>query len=340
MKLKFLFLIFLFLLSVELAYSHNLPQVSYNTIEIRENTVRFINSNDGNSYFLLAADKLYRQDIINNIQVKNNGKPCQITNFIEPNTTKPVFFIARCEEQINYLEFKDTFLTNNSIDKIYFVNYNNITETFSGKEVVEFNITISSSEAEKTGDSKFSLFTRYFKLGVEHILSGPDHIFFILGYILLALTLSGLLKGITGFTVSHSATLTLAALGLLLVPAKIVEPLIALSIAVVALLSLLKIAKSWFIRFGIIFFFGLFHGLGFAGSIAEVGFPKEGFISALLGFSLGIEIGQLLIVIIVFPLLMYLDKNYAKFSKYFRLGMGFIILIGGLYWFIQRLFFL
>ena len=92
-------------------------------------------------------------------------------------------------------------------------------------------------------------------------------------------------------------------------------------------------------RFGVIFLFGLFHGLGFAGAIAEVGFPKEGFIAALLGFNVGIELGQLSVVAVVFPLLMFLDKKYPLWGGRIRTGMGYIILAGGCYWFITRLFF-
>jgi hydrogenase/urease accessory protein HupE len=256
------------------------------------------------------------------------------------NVTDPYFFVAECSEDINHLEIYDHFLQNDTVDKVYFINYLNETTTFAGKGEFGFNLTVGDDFSRSpVGESWSSLFLRYLKLGLEHILSGPDHIAFILGYILLAVTFGGLLKGITGFTTSHSATLTLAALGILVVPAKIVEPLIAVSIVVVALLSLLKKAQGWLIRFGVIFLFGLFHGLGFAGSIAEVGFPKEGFLAALLGFSMGIELGQLLIVAVIFPLLWYGDKKFPSVARKVRWGLAGIIMALGTFWVIQRLFF-
>ena len=330
--------IFMFLLFLSPAYAHVLQQVSYNQVQVDKNNLQFLNLQDGNSYFILATDETLRPQIRETLKVYNNGQPCELTTFIN-NLTDPYFFVAECGEEINNLHIYDLFLQNDTVDKVYFVNYGNQTTTFAGTGKLEFNVTITGSLSSSGGESKLSLFIRYLKLGLEHILSGLDHIFFILGYILLAATFAGLLKGITGFTTSHSATLTLAALGILVVPATIVEPLIALSIVVVAVLALVKKAQSWLIRFGIIFLFGLFHGLGFAGSIAEVGFPKEGFLAALLGFSVGIELGQLLIVMVVFPLLWYGDTRFPVITGKIRWGLAGIIIAMGTFWLIQRLFF-
>lgn len=366
MKLNFSFLflsVFLFsIIFVDLINAHTISQVTYNQIEIKENIVKFINYNDGNSYFIFADNVSYRPILIDTVKIKNNGQLCELKNFLDVNTS-PVFFIAQCKDRINYLEIKDSFLKNHSVDKVYFVNHSNIIETFTGNAEISFNVTINQeiklpqttkengtldtttsttsfsepSVTKKSGDSEITIFLKYFKLGLEHILSGPDHILFIVGYILLSMKLSELLKGISGFTISHSTTLTLAALGILVLPAKIVEPLIALSIAVVGILAILDVAKSWLLRFGIIFGFGLFHGLGFAGAIANVGFPKESFLSALFGFNVGIETGQLLVVALVFPILSYLDKNYPDLGKKVRLAMACIVLLGGTYWLIERL---
>lgn len=339
-KLSVIFISFLFVLFfIGLVNAHVGNLVSYNNIEIENDSVLFINSNDEKSYFASANISEVREEILKTIIVKNNGYLCPLTYFRGNNESNSSYFMAKCDKKIKNLEISDSFFKDGYLDKVYNVHYGNETETFIDNNIIVFNLTITDDVQEINGESKYSIFLKYLVMGIEHIWTGPDHILFILGYILLSITFVGLLKGITGFTVSHSATLTLAALGILTISPSIVEPLIALSIAVVGILSLLDIGKSWFLRFGIIFSFGLFHGLGFAGSIAKVGFPKEGFVSALLGFNIGIELGQIVIVLITFPILIYLDKKHRKIGKITRKSLGGIVVIAGIFWFIQRVFF-
>lgn len=141
----------------------------------------------------------------------------------------------------------------------------------------------------------------YFALGLEHIGLGWDHLLFVLGLVLLVPRLAALFKTVTAFTLAHSLTLALAALGVLQVPSAPVEACIALSIVFVAreLLrpdpaSLVRRAP-WVVAFG----FGLLHGLGFAGALAGVGLPEHAIALALLLFNLGVEAGQLLFVALV-----------------------------------------
>ncbi len=136
----------------------------------------------------------------------------------------------------------------------------------------------------------------YLRLGYEHILpKGLDHILFVLALFLASTRLRPLILQITTFTVAHTITLGLAAAGLVSAPSQIVEPLIALSIALVAVENIFfKDMTRW--RPLIVFAFGLFHGLGFASVLLELGLPREHFAPALVSFNVGVEFGQLTVV--------------------------------------------
>jgi hydrogenase/urease accessory protein HupE len=151
----------------------------------------------------------------------------------------------------------------------------------------------------------------YFGLGVEHILTGIDHLLFVLCLILLVPSLSGLLKTITAFSVAHSITLLMSALQWVKVPQPPVEATIALSILFLArelarppCANAMAFRRPWAVAFA----FGLLHGFGFAGALAEVGLPQGDVPLALLLFNLGVEAGQLLFVAGVLPLLWLLRK--------------------------------
>jgi hydrogenase/urease accessory protein HupE len=146
----------------------------------------------------------------------------------------------------------------------------------------------------------------FFWHGVRHILAGYDHLLFIAALVLGAATLWDLVKVITAFTVAHSITLTLVALNLVHLPEAVVEPLIAASIVFVAVQNIVTPdhSRGWS-RLAVAFFFGLFHGLGFAGGLLDVmrQMPKETILLAILGFSLGIEAGNQMVLLPLFGLL-------------------------------------
>jgi hypothetical protein len=147
----------------------------------------------------------------------------------------------------------------------------------------------------------------FFRLGVEHILTGYDHILFLFALILRGGRLRSLLGIVTAFTVAHSITLALAVLGVVIVPSEIVEPVIALSIAYVALENIFrKRAASG--RWAVSFVFGLVHGFGFAGALLELGLPPSGLVNSLLFFNLGVEAGQAMVVAALFPALLWLCR--------------------------------
>ena len=151
-----------------------------------------------------------------------------------------------------------------------------------------------------SAQSMASVSAVYFGLGVEHILTGPDHLLFVLAMLVITQGLWGLVKTVTAFTVAHSITLGLAALGFIHVPQAPVEAVIALSIVFVAA----EIVHGWQGREGIAaqapwiiaFTFGLLHGFGFAGALSEIGLPQGHIPLALLFFNLGVEAGQLLFI--------------------------------------------
>ena len=140
----------------------------------------------------------------------------------------------------------------------------------------------------------------FFRLGVEHILTGYDHILFLFALILRGGRLRSLLGIVTAFTVAHSITLALAVLGVVVVPSRIVEPVIALSIAYVALENIFR-RRAASGRWVVSFVFGLVHGFGFAGALLELGLPPSGLIGSLVFFNLGVEAGQAMIVAAAVP---------------------------------------
>ncbi|MBL1262598.1 HupE/UreJ family protein [Candidatus Methylomicrobium oryzae] len=172
--------------------------------------------------------------------------------------------------------------------------------------------------------------------GIHHIFIGPDHILFIIGLLLPGGGLLRLLKIITAFTVAHSVTLALATLKLVNISPAIVEPAIALSIVLVGLETLYMQLRRRDHRVALALVFGLIHGFGFAGVLADFGLPESALGLSLASFNVGVEIGQACIVLIVTPSLMiFAARNalYARRTVY--LGTLATIAAGG-FWFVQR----
>ena len=176
----------------------------------------------------------------------------------------------------------------------------------------------------------------FIKAGFEHIIpQGLDHILFVLGLFFSSLKFRSLLLQVTAFTLAHSITLALAAVGVVKLQLSIVEPLIFLSIVWVALEnSLFKKTTKW--RSLVIFGFGLLHGLGFAALLTEYGLPKDNFISLLLAFNIGVELGQLAVLLVAFILVRAILRN-SKNKDRLRVPASIIIGSVGLYWFIESI---
>lgn len=182
----------------------------------------------------------------------------------------------------------------------------------------------------------------YLKIGVQHILpGGTDHILFVLALFLASERMRSLIIQISAFTVAHTATLGLAAAGVIEPPASVVEPLIALSIAFVAIENLFfRDISKW--RPLIVFGFGLFHGMGFAGFIRDVGLPPGQFWSSLIGFNLGVEFGQLAVVLaaalISIPVKIALARSDITYRAAIVIPTSLLIAVIGLWWAVARSF--
>ncbi|MEI6244717.1 MAG: HupE/UreJ family protein, partial [Acidobacteriota bacterium] len=180
---------------------------------------------------------------------------------------------------------------------------------------------------------------RYIRTGIQHILSGPDHVLFVIGLLLLGQSLVAVLTTITAFTLAHSITLTLAALGILVPSARIVEPLIALSIVAIAVENLRphRATGGRDYRPAVAFAFGLVHGFGFAGALADAGLIGRSLWLALGAFNVGVEIGQGAIVLVTVPMLAWCARHYAAQWRAVLVAGSLAIGLAGSYWFVVRL---
>jgi hypothetical protein len=202
---------------------------------------------------------------------------------------------------------------------------------------IEFAFTEARRDAtvELAGTTDTGWLT-FILMGMEHILGGLDHLLFLLALLAPARGLWRTVQIVTGFTVAHSVTLSLAALGLVDVPSRIVEPLIAASIVWVAVENLVTpagLGRRWLVAS----IFGLIHGLGFAGALTELGLDRDAMVRALIGFNLGVELGQVAFVALVMPLVAWLSRP-GRLSRLPQ-ALSVVVAIFGAGWLVERLFF-
>jgi hydrogenase/urease accessory protein HupE len=177
----------------------------------------------------------------------------------------------------------------------------------------------------------------YTVLGIKHIIPlGLDHILFVVGLCLLSTKIKNILWQATAFTVAHSITLALSMRGVITLPAPIVEPIIALSILFIAVENiLLQDVKPW--RIAIVFVFGLIHGLGFASVLNDIGLPPNKFLTSILSFNLGVELGQIAVIIFVFFTLIRPFGKEPWYRKRVVYPASVCIALVAAYWTIERL---
>ena len=174
-------------------------------------------------------------------------------------------------------------------------------------------------------------------LGFTHILpKGIDHVLFVLGIFLLSRRVRLILLQVSAFTLAHSITLALSMYGLVTLPASVVEPAIALSIAYIALENVFT-AELRPRRYALVFAFGLLHGLGFAGALTEVGLPRAEFLTALIGFNAGVELGQLTVVAGAFFSVGYWFSDRIWYRQRVALPASACMALLGIYWTFERL---
>ena len=186
--------------------------------------------------------------------------------------------------------------------------------------------------------SKTDIVFIYLKLGYTHILpNGFDHILFVLGLFLLNPRLKSVISQATAFTVAHSITLGLAMRGIITPISSIVEPIIALSIVFVAIENIYTSKlKPW--RIVIVFLFGLIHGLGFASALRELSLPKTDFFTSIIMFNVGVELGQITIIVAAYLLVGHWFKNKTWYRKRIVIPISLVIAFIAFYWTIERVF--
>ncbi len=184
--------------------------------------------------------------------------------------------------------------------------------------------------------SRAAVVVDYTVLGFTHILPlGLDHILFVLGIFLLSLQLGPILWQVTAFTVAHTITLGLSMYGIISLSPTIVEPLIAASIVYVGVENVITgTLKPW--RVAVVFLFGLLHGMGFAGVLTEIGLPRTEFVTALIAFNVGVELGQLTIIFSALALVGWF-RNRKWYRQRIVVPASLLISLIGLYWTIQRI---
>jgi hydrogenase/urease accessory protein HupE len=176
----------------------------------------------------------------------------------------------------------------------------------------------------------------YLRLGFTHIIpKGLDHILFVLGIFLLSTRWRPLLAQVTAFTIAHSVTLALTIYQVVSLPSRFVEPAIALSIAYVGFENVMtKQVKPW--RIALVFCFGLLHGMGFAGVLADLGIPLTERATALVSFNVGVELGQLTVIALAFAALASRARRHSWYRARVIVPASVMIGVVGIYWTVQR----
>lgn len=184
----------------------------------------------------------------------------------------------------------------------------------------------------------FSVFIDYIWVGFEHIIPlGWDHILFVVGLFLFSIKLRSLIWQVSAFTLAHTITLALGMLEVITLPAYIVEPLIAATIVYVAVENILFKKMTWW-RPLLVFCFGLLHGLGFATVLTEFGLSSQSFVAGLIGFNIGVELGQLAVILICFSLFGYWFRYKSWYRSIIVVNGSAAIGLIGAYWFVERVF--
>jgi hydrogenase/urease accessory protein HupE len=189
-----------------------------------------------------------------------------------------------------------------------------------------------------TRQGSIAVIQKFIPEGIHHILIGPDHLLFLVGLLLMGGTMRRLLMVVTAFTIAHSITLSLAALEIFMPPARIIEPAIALSIVYVGFDNLL-VKEGRDVRAWIAFGFGFIHGFGFANVLREMDLPRRALGWSLFSFNFGVEIGQMVVVVIVASALAALRARSEKAGRQLAFAGSIVVILAGAFWFVQRVFF-
>jgi len=351
-----LFILLFFFGIVTTSYAHT-ASMGYSALTVKGNQIDYelfldqrdlLPQFDANKDNNLENDELSSQKegiesfIKKGLRIEVDSKPLTITllsmNVEEKGATKGVVLQLRliADEAIEQLDlhynlaFEDALvhmsaLTVRSGDFFY--------QDILDVNTQDVQVTLPQSEIDSVTSGLGSVLWKYFVLGIEHILIGYDHLLFLLSLVLIAARFKDAIKIVTAFTIAHSITLFLVATGRIHVIPSWVEALIALSICYVAVENLFVQKAKW--RWILTALFGLIHGMGFAGALAETGLPKSNLLGSLLTFNLGVEAGQLMILCLLLPLLIWL-RTFPWYRKMI-ISTSCLIFVLAFYWLIERL---
>jgi hypothetical protein len=238
-----------------------------------------------------------------------------------------------CERDVGDLSVRD------DLFDVFGADYHTLARIDAAGRTTQFAFTPETRETRVTlaggAGSRHGLVS-FVRLGIEHILTGWDHLLFLLGLLLRGGSWLALAKIVTAFTLAHSITLALAALDIVVLPDRLVEAVIALSIAFVAAENLFGkpvVARRWLVSFC----FGLVHGFGFSSVLRELGLASSGLLVALFGFNAGVEIGQGVVVAVALPALALLRRT--RWERRMVWSSSVAILLVGAVLFVERAFF-
>jgi hypothetical protein len=322
------------------AVAHQGGTTGYATVSVAGQSVRYALSLPAEGLGDATRDlREFAAAVARYVAVEADGAACSGV----PAETRPpsagsasieIVVLYACAAPIRNLSIRD------GMDALLGVDHHTIADiqwSGGGRQVIfekgqrSASIAIAGTASPEGGTAgKFGF---YLGLGVEHIIGGIDHLLFLLALLALATSLWQTVKIVTAFTVAHSITLGLAALGMVDVPSSIVEPLIAASIVWVAVENLVAPAgagRRWLIAA----IFGLIHGLGFASALAELGLSRDALIGAVIGFNIGVELGQLAFVASVLPLLIWLSRP-ERLPRLPQILSVAVALVGAV-WLVQR----
>jgi hydrogenase/urease accessory protein HupE len=317
---RFIFLITLLILHQTNALAHSGDATGFASIQVQGQIVRYTLTPTPT----LKIDAAKLADTINKkITVTADGKPCLAAR----NTGLTQDF--NCDHAPLELSVRDDCvdILGSSHHVIALITWQGGSQSFSFADQTRVAVIAIKPATSTTSTVNASMSVgSFFFLGVEHIVTGYDHLLFLLALILCGGNVIQLLKIITAFTLAHSLTLAAAALNIITLPSVLVEAVIALSIAYVAFENLYPryaISRRWTISF----VFGLMHGFGFSSVLREIGLPQDNLIWSLLNFNLGVEAGQLAAVALVLPALFWLRKT-AWEAKLVRLVSALVMGVG------------
>jgi hydrogenase/urease accessory protein HupE len=275
--------------------------------------------------------------VISRFRILPNGRPAPIDwtrlDVVPERQSLKLYFRVQSAAAMPFLQVEGALFPYDS-------NHKTFVNVYEGEGLTQAILDRSKTSFEYfagTRQARLAVVRRFLPSGIRHILLGPDHLLFLIGLLLLGGTIGRLLFIVTGFTVAHSITLSLAALNLVNPPAKIIEPAIALSIIYVGVDNLMM-RKGRDLRPWIALAFGLIHGFGFANVLREMDLPSQALGWSLLSFNIGVELGQLMVVIVAALVLAAIRSRHPHAGRWVTVAGSVAVIVAGGFWFVERVF--